>query len=701
VPRALPGISSHEVLGEMTPASLKVHQAAFRPRIATLRSQPVYGAGRIDVHGASVWLLTFAIVLYLALNGGGYDSVVRNQVGIAVWWGVLVTALLGLLPVGRIGLMARVSVLLLGAFVVWTGVAASWSASIERSFEQLSLIACYLGFFVVGICIHRDRERAIRQTLGAVAAAVALVALLAVLSRLRPSAFPNAQQTAALLPNTKGRLSWPLNYWNGLGALMALGLPLLLAVATSARRLLLQAAAAGAAPVVALCGYLTFSRGGAAAAAVGLIVFFALTRERVVKLLTALLIAAGSTIVIAGAVHRSAVEKGLTDAAAGHQGRQLLVVVAFVCVGTALAQVAIALAARHATGPRWLSIPPARARAALAVAVVVAIAAGVAAGGPGWLSRRWQEFKRPTAANLNAYGPGRFGAANGNGRYQLWQAAADAADQKLLTGWGPGTYALLWPPRASQYDPVQNAHSLYLETLAEEGVPGLALLVVFLGLVVGGAISAAVRARHEARTQAAAAAAVCCAFLISAAIDWVWQLPVLAGAFLLLGAATLGPVAPRVRVRSGTIDADDLAEGTGSPGIARGPWAVRGALALVALVCLALIALPLAETTALRDSRSAAASGATATALTDAQTAARIEPGAASPQLQLALVLETQDRLASAVLFAQRATRDEPLNWGAWLVLSRLESEAGQPRPALQAYERARSLNPRSPLFKL
>ncbi len=683
----------------MTPVSSQAHPAAFRPRIAALRSRPLYGAGRVDVHGASVWLLTFAIVLYLALNGGGYDLVVRNQVGIAVWWGVLVTALLGLLPVGRFGLTARVSVLLLGVFVVWTGVTSSWSASIERSFEQLSLVACYLGFFVVGLCVHRDRERAIRQTLGSVATAIALVALLAVISRLRPGTFPNAQQTAALLPNTKSRLSWPLNYWNGLGALMALGLPLLLAVATSARRLLLQAAAAGAAPLVALCGYLTFSRGGAAAGAVALIVFFALTRERLVKLLTALLIAAGGAILIAGAVQRAAVEKGLTDAAARHQGRQLLVVAGFVCVGTALAQVAIALAARHATAPRWLRVSPARSRAALAVAAVVAIAAGVAAGGPGWLSRRWQEFKRPTAANLNVDGLGRFGAANGNGRYQLWQAAVDAADQKVRTGWGAGTYALLWPPRASQYDPVQNAHSLYLETLAEEGVPGLALLVVFLGGVVGGAISAVVRSRHEARTQAAAAAAACCAFLISAAIDWVWQLPVLAGAFLLLGAATLSPVAPRVRVRSSALEADGSAGGTRSPRIARRPWAVRGALALVALVCLALIALPLAETTALRSSQSAAASGATATALKDAQTAARIEPGAASPQLQLALVLETQDRLAPAVFYARRATRDEPLNWGAWLVLSRLESEAGQPRPALQAYERARSLNPRSPLF--
>ena len=74
------------------------------------------------------------------------------------------------------------------------------------------------------------------------------------LSRLRPDLFPAAQQTSSFLPGTQGRLGWPLNYWNALGALVALGLPLVLSIATSARTLRAQAAAAAGIPILALCG---------------------------------------------------------------------------------------------------------------------------------------------------------------------------------------------------------------------------------------------------------------------------------------------------------------------------------------------------------------------------------------------------------------------------------------------------------------
>jgi Tfp pilus assembly protein PilF len=119
-----------------------------------------------------------------------------------------------------------------------------------------------------------------------------------------------------------------------------------------------------------------------------------------------------------------------------------------------------------------------------------------------------------------------------------------------------------------------------------------------------------------------------------------------------------------------------------------------------AIGCLFVIAWPLAETTALRDSQSAASRGETAAALSDAQSAARLEPGAASPQLQLALVLEMQHRFQPAIAKVRTAISDEPLAWGAWLVLSRLETEAGHAGRAIHAFERARSLNPHSPVFR-
>jgi hypothetical protein len=98
-----------------------------------------------------------------------------------------------------------------------------------------------------------------------------------------------------------------------------------LAIATSARTLRAQAAAAAALPMMALCGYLTFSRGGAIEATAALLVFMALAPDRIPKLATLLVAAAGSAALIAGAVHRSAVERGLTNAAAHHEGASLLI----------------------------------------------------------------------------------------------------------------------------------------------------------------------------------------------------------------------------------------------------------------------------------------------------------------------------------------------------------------------------------------
>jgi Tfp pilus assembly protein PilF len=112
------------------------------------------------------------------------------------------------------------------------------------------------------------------------------------------------------------------------------------------------------------------------------------------------------------------------------------------------------------------------------------------------------------------------------------------------------------------------------------------------------------------------------------------------------------------------------------------------------------IGVPLASTTALRRSQTAAAGGDTATALLDARAAERVEPDAAAPRLQEALVLELRRDFSGALVAVSRATSYEPLNWQAWLVRSRLEAEAGEPGAALASYRRAKSLNPRSVVFR-
>ncbi len=638
----------------------------------------------VDGGVISIWALAGGLVLYLGIDGGGYDLLVHSQVGVVVWWIVLIAAAWGLLPAARLTRAAWVGLGLFGAFIVWTAVATTWSLSTERSLEDLALVVGYLGVLVLGVLAQTDRERGLRNTVAALATAIVVIAGLALVSRLRPGLIPSAAQTSSLIHDARNRLSWPINYWNGLAALLAFGIPLLLALATSARRLGAQAAAAGALPAVVLCGYLTLSRGGALAAAVAVVVFIALTPERLNKLATLLTVGAGSAVLIAGAVHRNAIENGLGGAAARHQGGTLFVSIILVCGGVALAQVGLSLAARHGIPPRAIVLMQRRARLLVAAGAAAAVVIALAAGVPSKLQHAWRDFKHPTTPALNTYSISRFEAVSGNGRYDLWKVAVNMSSQHPLKGWGPGTYQLLWLPRATPVPGyVENAHSLYLETLAELGIVGLALLAGFFVMVISCAVALVRRVRDEDRTRAAAATAALLAFMVSAAFDWIWQIPVLPVAFMVLAAAVLAP-----SLRSGR-----------QPMSARARVLGRAGAVLAALACLAAIAVPLATTSAVRASQAAARSGNLPVATRDAEQAARIEPGAASVQIQLALVEELHGNLPAALAAARHATHDEPANWTTWLVRSRLEADTGHPSASLAAFRRARALNPLSPLF--
>lgn len=635
---------------------------------------------RIDSAALGTWALAGGLVLYLGIDGGGYDIVVRSQVGIVLWWIVLVSAAWGILPATRPTRAGWLVLALFGGFVIWTAIASTWSLSSERSLQSLSLVASYLAVLLLGIAMHRERERAVRHTVNAIGTAVVIVAVLALVSRLFPGAIPAARSTAAYLPGVQARLSWPLNYWNGLAALLALGLPLLLATATSARTLGAQAAAAAAIPLVALCGYLTFSRGGAVEAAFAVTAFLALAPDRVPKLATTIAAAGGSAILIVSAVHRGAIEQGLSNHVAAVQGAQLLVTTVIVSAGVALAQLGIGLAARHGSLPKPLQVSRGRARALLAAMVALAVVAALAAGAPSRLAHAWRQFKNPNIV-LPAGSLSRFGNATGEGRYQYWSVAVRAtrSNGHLAGGSGPGTFQLVWLPHATIPGYITNAHSLYVETLAELGVVGLVLLGGALLVALIGAITVVVRSEYEARARAAGAVAALVAFLVAAGVDWIWQLPVLPTAFLLLAAAVLAP-ARAIRSSEGRVGA-------------------RLVLVAAAVASLGAIAIPLATATAVRQSEAAATAGDPQRALVDARTAARIEPTAASAQIQEALVLELEHNYPAALVAARSATRDESENWSAWLILSRIEAESGRVKPSIVAFERARSLNPRSSLF--
>lgn len=70
-----------------------------------------------------------AVSLPLTLRGGGYDFLVRGEVGVTLWWIVLVGAAAGVLPAARLRWAAWEGIGLLVAFGAWTPLSATWAES--------------------------------------------------------------------------------------------------------------------------------------------------------------------------------------------------------------------------------------------------------------------------------------------------------------------------------------------------------------------------------------------------------------------------------------------------------------------------------------------------------------------------------------------------------------------------------------------
>jgi tetratricopeptide (TPR) repeat protein len=127
--------------------------------------------------------------------------------------------------------------------------------------------------------------------------------------------------------------------------------------------------------------------------------------------------------------------------------------------------------------------------------------------------------------------------------------------------------------------------------------------------------------------------------------------------------------------------------------------AFRTATAALCLAALAAAAVPLLGQLELQSSRSAARSGDLATALDAARRARDIQPWAAAPHLQLALVHEAAGQLVAARRSVTRATGREPDDWRIWLVAARLEAKQGALAEARRSLCRAEELNPQSALL--
>ena len=637
---------------------------------------------QIDGSALASWLLAVALVVYLGARQGGFDTVISSQVAILAWWLILLLLAGGLVR-ARITRSGWAAFALLAGYAVWTTLSLTWTQSSEATMVDVSQMLLYVA--LMGLALLVQGRRAVRHMLHGAAVGIVAIAVLAVLSRLRFEWFAVPAVASNLGGTASKRLSYPIDYWNGLAALMAIGIPLLLYGATGARTLAGRAAAAGALPLLALCAFLTASRGGVIEVAVGLVIFLLLAPDRLSKLGFAAIAGAGSVLLIAAAEQRGAIRDGARSALAAHQGNELIAITIVVAIGVAMLAAAAVLVERHVARPRALVLSRRRMTQVSVAGALVLIVAFVGASGPGFLSRKWTQFKSAgdvQTSSANAFS--RLQSSSGEGRYQLWQTALHTANAKPLTGTGANTFQFVWLAHGTIPGAfVTDAHSLYVQALGDLGYPGFLLIVGFVLWVLGVGVWRVIRSRDPAhRLLLAAATASALAFAFSAAIDWIWFIPVLPICFFVCAAAIFS--------RDGEIT--DAAAPRSLPRAAR--YGARFALTAVCIAAIVVIALPMAATQQLRASQAQAGIGNLSLALADAHEAVALQPYAAAGYLQEALVQEQDGALPAALADAQAALKRQVVNWQIWLVVSRLELRSGHPNAAIADEQHARWLNP-------
>jgi O-antigen ligase len=626
--------------------------------------------------------VTAAAYVLLSLSDGGFAPGVWAEATVLVWWSALVAVLAGAWPHSRLPAAASLAGLALLGLALLSGVSMEWASDLGAAYEDAIRALGYAGVFA--LFAIGCRAGAGEQLLAGTAAGIFVVAGLALVSRLEPG-FTGGVDESLALDVSGGRLSYPLGYWNALGATMASGLMLLVWLGAGARARLTRSLAVAAIPVLVLTLFFSGSRGGVLATAAGLAVLVVAGPRRVtLASVAALGLGAAIPIVLfAGASPR--LVNGLSDAAAAQQGDQLL----FLTIATMLVVGIVAY-----KGDRRLAgmhLPVLGTRRVLTACVIIGVL-GTLAADPVNRLRALDATAGETQLSAKEQRT-RFATVGGSGRVQFWQAAIDATEAAPLIGIGAGGFEDWWNVDRDLDLPVTHAHSLFFENAAELGLGGAALALLFFAApVVSGARRRAAPTAwadpDAARGAIGAALAVLGAGLLTSAVEWTWDVPttfvpvVLAAAFL-----TVAPA--RERTASGERATTAPSRGRRLAGV--------GAFAVLALGATAAAGVLFLSEGALGDARSELAADRPDGALASAQDASDWTPWSARPYEVIAAAERRQGNLGAAADAIEEAEERADRDWTLWFTEAGLDYERERIGPATWNLAYAESLNPLAP----
>jgi hypothetical protein len=619
-----------------------------------------------------------ALIVFMGFNAGGYFPATQALAAILLTQVLLVRMLQAEHPFAGLGGATLAAIAALGAYAALTLVSALWSHTTGGALIEFERVWLYLLVLAVFGSLPASAAN-VRRLIRGLALGIAIVCLAGLTSRVAPDVWHTAPDVA------NQRLSYPVTYWNALGLLAALGILFSAQLTCSlAERRLTRVLAAAVLPLLAATLFFTFSRGAIAALAIGLTVYVLVARPR------ALLGGALATIPPAAALLVFAYRANLLDTvnpatgpavAQGHRVALVAILCSIACAAVRLLCAARLDARLAATIARRSTGRGTRIAAIAGVALTAAVAVP-ALGVPATLAHDWTRFAGgATPKGERSDLRQRLTDPSNDNRTELWRVAVSAFSESPLHGHGAGTFQRSWERARPRYMYVVDAHSLYLQAMAELGVPGTVLLAALIGVVIAGLAAGARGARRSIYGALLAAGVV---WALHAGVDWDWQMPVVTIPFFAAAGLALGP-----------------RRGAGRTGDRFGWTPRQDARLMLGLACLATLALPVL----LIGSQRRLGEAEHALYASNCDTATR---AAASSVGWLAVRSQPYEVLGFCDLrrglphlgmqAMEQAVAHDQRSWETWYALAVARASAGlDPRPDLT---RAARLNPLDPLVR-